>query len=114
MELQSLGRQDLDLHLLDVADEMAHIVAIVNDYDWATRLSLAGSFIGGRDIIVTKYARTSGGDSLRSVAGDEKPPDRRSAFEQRIDSQAVCFSWIAIAPPPAHSYTWVRSGAATL
>lgn len=26
-------------------------------------------------------------------------PDRRSAFEQRIDFQTLCFLWIAIAPP---------------
>ena len=94
-----LGGRIANLHQPDVADEMAHIVAIVIDYDRATRLSLAGIFIGGRDIFVTKYARTSGGDSLRSATGDEKPPDRHSAFEQIIDSQAVCFSWIAIAPP---------------
>ena len=80
LEHQSLGRQDCDLHQPDSTNEMVHIVVIVNDYDRATRHSLAGSFIGGRDIFFTKYAKTSEGDSLKSAAGREKPPSRSSFF----------------------------------
>lgn len=65
MELQAIGWQDYDLNQLDFHNEVTHIVVIVNDYDRATRFSLAGSFIGVQDIFVAKYARTSRGDSLK-------------------------------------------------